>query len=182
MLRDRLNSDWRQTKLDDEKEHSVGKKKTEKKKSEEENLSRMGTSDRQLDHSQFRKGGVLSLFLGNFLSEEELDTYLSETFPVDFGFVIDPRAGPEGHVSSDRSCPVGELLRGFSRSADFVEVVTKALVKDGWHRSKAAVVFYNFCYDPNAYRLFNAWNKLKFRGTFLLKERTWIPFGKEELG
>jgi len=134
------------------------------------------TAEKQLDHGQFRKGGVLSLFLGGFKSEEELDSYLSDTFPVDFGFVIDPRDGPETYVAPNPSCPVADLLKGFSRSAEFVEPVTKALATDGWHRSDAAVVFYNFCYDPKAYRLFNGWGRLKFMGTYLFKEKTWVPF------
>ena len=65
------------------------------KASQEGMCNETPTAETQLDHGQFRKGGVLSLFLGGFKSEEELDAYLSDTFPVDFGFVIDPRDGPE---------------------------------------------------------------------------------------
>lgn len=149
----------------------------EKRKTlEEENVGGKARAGRQLEHSQFRKGGVLSLFLGGFKSEEELNTYLSETFPVDFGFIIDPRDGPECYAAANPSCPVADLLRGFSRSAEFVEPVRKALAKDGWHRSGAAVVFYNVCYDPKAYKRFNGFGRLKFMGTYLLKEKAWVPF------
>jgi hypothetical protein len=149
----------------------------EKRKAvEAENVDGKATAGKPLEHNQFRKGGVLSLFLGGFKSEEELDTYLSETFPVDFGFVIDPRDAPEIYVAPNPSCPVADLLKGFSWSAEFTEPVRKALAKDGWHRSGAAVVFYNFCYGPTAYKRFNGFGRLKFMGTYLLKEKAWVPF------
>jgi hypothetical protein len=149
----------------------------EKRKAvEADNVGGNATAGKQLEHTQFRKSGVLSLFLGSFKSEAELDAYLSATFPVDFGFIIDPRDGPEIYVAPNPSCPVADLLKGFSWAAEFVEPVRKALAKDGWHRSGAAVVFYNFCYDPKAYRQFNGFGRLKFMGTYLLKEKAWVPF------
>lgn len=53
-----------------------------------------------------------------------------------------------------------------------MEPVTEALAKDGWHRSGAAVVFYNLCSDRKVYRLFNGFGRLKFMGTYLLTFRT----------
>jgi hypothetical protein len=50
-------------------------------------------------HESFRAGGVVSIFIGSFMSEAELDAYLLGGFPSDFGFVIDPPAGPEYDVS-----------------------------------------------------------------------------------
>jgi hypothetical protein len=133
-------------------------------------------ADEKLSHSQFRKGGVISLFLGGFCSEDELDDYLSDTFPIDFGFEIDARDGPEAYVSPDSHCPIGELLKGFSQSGEFADAVVKPLAKDGWHRSGAAVIFYNFSYDPKVYPLYNAFGKLKFMGTYLLAERQWCRY------
>ena len=129
-----------------------------------------------LSHEQFRQGGMLSIFLGRFDSEAELDQYLSATFPIDFGFAIDPADGPEYHIDADRHCPVGKLLNGFSRSKEFSEVVAKGLVKRGWHRSRAAIVFNNFSYDPKVYPLYNHWGRMKFMGTFDLKTKTWTSF------
>ena len=148
----------------------MAKRKVPKRKSDPSNAA-----EKKLEHSQFRKGGTISLFLGAFKSEEELDAYLSETFPVDFGFTIDPRDAPEVHVSSDPSCPMADLLKGFSRYAEFLEPVVRALAKSGWHRSQGAVVFYNFSYEPKAHRLFNAWGKLKFVGKYVFQEKTWVP-------
>jgi hypothetical protein len=146
----------------------MAKKKPSKKQTEakapKENLS----------HSLFRDGGVISIFLGEFESDEEMETYFAETFPVDFGFVIDPRDAPETCVSSDMPF-VDDLLDGFSWSKDFVEPVARALAKDGWHRCSAAAVFYNFRYDPKAYLLYNAWATLCFVGTFQVKDKVWTP-------
>ena len=47
-----------------------------------------------LNHDQFRKAGINSIFLGNFLNENELEEFLSQKFPIDFGFEIYPPNGP----------------------------------------------------------------------------------------
>jgi hypothetical protein len=97
-------------------------------------------------HEQFRVGGVVSLWLGNFESEDMLDVYLDEQFENDFGFKIYPPDGPEADIE-DEAVDIRTLLNGYSRSASFVNAaVTEALAK-GWNRATTAVVFYNFQYD-----------------------------------
>ena len=100
-------------------------------------------------HSDFRKGGFVSLWLGNKLTgEEELDGYLAERFQSDFGFVIYPPDGPEYDVSETPKC-IDDLLDGFSRSTTFKEAAVEAANLMGWAEATTAVVFYNFKYDSD---------------------------------
>jgi Immunity protein 22 len=97
-------------------------------------------------HKQFRVGGVVSLWLGNFESEDMLDIYLDEQFENDFGFKIYPPDGPEADIE-DEAVDICTLLNGYSRSASFVDVAVTAALAKGWNRATTAVVFYNFQYD-----------------------------------
>jgi len=104
----------------------------------------------QAKHEDFRVGKFISLWLGNFQSEEELDEYLSsvEQFENDFGFEIYPPDGPEYDVSETGPKPIYELLEGFSRWQTFIEVATAESQSKGWIKATTALVFYNFRYDP----------------------------------
>src|SRR4051794_6356502 len=100
-------------------------------------------------HADFRKGGVVSLWLGNGLkSEAELDDYLADRFESDFGFALYPPDGPEYDVSETPK-PVRDLLDGFSRCTVFMEPAVEAAGLPGWAEATAAVVFYNFKYDSD---------------------------------
>ena len=134
---------------------------------------RFGTA---LSHATFRAGGVLSIFLGSFTSELDVDSYLSSTFSSAFGFVIDPRAGPEYTTQSDPKTPVEALLTGFSESERFAVPVARALREDGWTEAPAAVVFFHLAYDPTLFPKFNNLGPLKFVGRFDLKLRRWTSW------
>src|SRR5215212_10342402 len=98
----------------------------------------------QANHEDFRVGNFISLWLGNFQSEEELDEYLSsvEQFENDFGFEIYPPDGPESDVSETGPKPIYELLEGFSRWQTFVEAATVESQLKGWIKATTALVFY----------------------------------------
>jgi hypothetical protein len=105
-------------------------------------------------HEQFRVGKVVSLWLGNFTSEELLDEYLNEGFEEDFGFKIFTPDSPEADIE-DKAVDIRTLLNGYSQSASFVDEAVTAAQSKGWETATTAVVFYNFQYDaasitPNA--------------------------------
>jgi Immunity protein 22 len=93
-------------------------------------------------------GGVVSLWLGNFESEDMLDVYLDEQFEEDFGLKIYASDGPEADIE-DEAVDIRTLLNGFSRSASFVDAAVAAAQTKGWNNANSAVVFYNFQYDES---------------------------------
>ncbi len=101
-------------------------------------------------HVDFHAGGIISLWLGNFRSELELDDYLSlsKQFQADFGFEIDPRDGPEAKVSEDGPMDIRRLLDGLSCSGTFIDAAAEGAETQGWTKATTALVFYNFKYDP----------------------------------
>ena len=99
-------------------------------------------------YENYRVGGCISFWFGNFTSEAELDDYLSEKFENDFGFKIYPPAGPEYNVSTDGSKPISELLEGFSRWKLFIDAAKMTAIAKNWKIATTAVVFCGFKYDP----------------------------------
>ena len=118
-------------------------------------------------HDDFRVSGYISFWLGNFISEKELDDYLSEEFENDFGFEIYPPAGPEYDVSMDVSRPISELIEGFSRWKFFIDVAITTAMAKNCKFATTAVVFYAFKYDPKFINP-NGSGKLTFIGDVLL--------------
>jgi Immunity protein 22 len=119
-------------------------------------------------HEEFRNGGFVSVWLGNISDEDDLDDYLADDFPDDFGFEIDPEDGPEYDVA-EPAAPVLELLEGFSCYEDFWQEATNAAKSAGWEKASCALVFYNFAYEGG--EVSND-SPLSFIGTF--------PFSGEE--
>ena len=67
-------------------------------------------------HHDFRKGGFISLWLGDALtSEDDLDAYVRGQFHSEFGFAIQPADGPEYEVS-ELPRDLADLLEGFSHA------------------------------------------------------------------
>ncbi|WP_420454283.1 hypothetical protein [Rubrivirga sp.] len=92
----------------------------------------------------------VSIWLGDFSDEAALDDYLGDGFARDFGFEIDPPAGPEYDAGDERD--VRTLLTGFSGWRGFVDAATEAARAVGVRRASAALVFYGFEYDPSLIR------------------------------
>ncbi len=111
-----------------------------------------------LKHDEFRKGGRVSVWVGNFASETELDDYMNvqRAFETDFGFEIDERDVPETAVA-EKTIPVLELINGFSWSESYAESVNQLAKEKGLEQASTMIVFINFAYlperakpDPNA--------------------------------
>jgi Immunity protein 22 len=113
-------------------------------------------------HEEFRTGGFVSIWLGNIADEDDLDDYLADDFPDDFGFEIDPEDGPEYDVA-EPAAPVLELLEGFSCYEEFWQEATNAAKSLGWEKASCALVFYAFAYEPDTT---NDDSPLSFIGTF----------------
>ena len=65
-------------------------------------------------------GGMVSIWIGNFSSDDEFDEYmnLSGDFENDFGFKIDDNGIREGSVESCPK-PIEQLVKGFSHYESF---------------------------------------------------------------
>jgi hypothetical protein len=122
----------------------------------------------QRSHQDYRTGGVVSIWLGSIGIEDDLDDYLADDFPDDFGFEIEPEDGPEFDIANPAR-PVADLLDGFSCGEDFYDEAVQAAKDAGWERANCVLVFYNFAYEPTTS---SDDAPLVFLGTF--------PFGFED--
>ena len=120
---------------------------------------------RSATHADFRKDRFVAVWIGDKLTtEDELDAYLRGQFRAEFGFAIDPPAGPECFVT-DEPQDVAELLDGFSSAASFVEDAIEGARLMGWERATTAMVFYHFKYDSDFDRSTDD-SPLRFVGNF----------------
>jgi hypothetical protein len=103
-----------------------------------------------IPYERFRTGGKVSVWIGNFSSDLELDDYLnlSRGFEKDFNFRLNERDMPESSVESE-TMPIGRLVDGFSWSKSYAEKVVEAADRKGIKTATTIVVFLNFEYDPN---------------------------------
>ena len=102
-----------------------------------------------MKHNDFRKGGMVSVWIGNFRSDFELDDYmnLSRTFEKDFQFELNESDMPETSVEFE-PVPVSQLINGFSWSDSYAQPITEFAKKRGIERATTMVVFLNFEYQP----------------------------------
>lgn len=102
-----------------------------------------------MKQNDFRKGGMVSVWVGNFASDTELDDYinLSRKFEEDFGFELNERDMPETSVKSV-ALPVAELVTGFSWSESYSSSVANLAKQRGVESVTTMVVFHNFEYQP----------------------------------
>lgn len=101
-----------------------------------------------IQHSELRVGTTVSIWLGSFRTEGELDSYLKHDFSADFGFTYEPQAGPEACTRVGEPVPVRELLSKFSMSRRFIDRAVECATAHGWAAANSAVVFYSTRYDP----------------------------------
>jgi hypothetical protein len=99
-------------------------------------------------HEDFRASRYVSVWLGNFETDAELDAYLDGQFVEDFGFEILPPEGPELAISEEGPVEIPDLIEGFSDWQAFIKPASIAAMEQGWEEATTAVVFYNFCYQP----------------------------------
>ena len=106
-----------------------------------------------MKHNDFSKGGMVSVWVGDFGSDIQLDDYmnLSRRFEQDFGFEYNERNAPEA-VVTDTPVPTVELVNGFSRSDSYAASVAELAEKQGIAKATTMVVFLNFVYDPERTR------------------------------
>ncbi len=117
-----------------------------------------------MKHNDFRKGGMVSVWIGNFTSDIELDEYinLSRKFEEDFQFTLNERDMPETCVECE---PVGvdKLVNGFSWSESFAQAIIRLAKMHGIEKATTMVVFLNFAYQPERTRP-HEHSPLKFLG------------------
>ena len=101
-------------------------------------------------YNDFRKGGFVSIWIGNFKSDIELDDYLnlSREFENDFGFEINEKDMPEISIES-QSTPIKKLVDGFSWSGSYSNGVANFAKKLGVDSATTMIVFLNFAYAPD---------------------------------
>jgi len=101
-----------------------------------------------VQHSELRAPATVSVWLGDFRTEGELDDYLREDFSLHFGFAYEAPAGPEACAHPGEPISVSELLLGFSQSRRFIDRAVEVALQHGRSVANAAVVFYATRYDP----------------------------------
>ena len=112
---------------------------------------------------------MVSVWVGNFHSDDELDDYinLSRQFEEDFGFELNERDMPETSVKSV-SLPIDELVKRFSWRESYSSAVTDLAKKHGIDAATTMVVFLNLEYQPEHTKL-NENAPLQFLGAVPFK-------------
>ncbi|HEV2695895.1 MAG TPA: immunity 22 family protein [Verrucomicrobiae bacterium] len=117
-----------------------------------------------LKHDEFRKGGRVSVWIGNFASDIELDDYLNiqRTFEKDFDFEINERDMPESKVEEE-AVPIAKLVEGFSWADSYAGAVARLAEERGVNQATTMVIFINFEYNSERVKC-NPDSLLKFLG------------------
>jgi hypothetical protein len=104
-----------------------------------------------MKHDQFRKGGRVSVWIGNLTSDVELDDYMNiqRTFEKDFGFEINERDMPETKVEEE-PVPIAKLIEGFSWAEAYAESVNDLANEKGIEWATTMIIFINFEYNPES--------------------------------
>ena len=97
--------------------------------------------------SDFQKPGTVSVWVGDFRTEDDLDDYLSGEFESDFGFAIYDRAVREIGVEPE-PVSIEQLVAPFSRADTFASGVVDAARKVGRTSASAMFIIYFFAFDP----------------------------------
>jgi hypothetical protein len=102
-----------------------------------------------MKQNDFRKAGMVSVWVGNFGSDMQLDDYLdlNRTFEEDFGFELNERDPPETFVNN-APATIPELVNGFSRSDSYAQSVVELASIQAIERATTMIVFFNLEYEP----------------------------------
>jgi len=98
------------------------------------------------------EGKVLALWVGNFGSPEDMDSYINGSFEEDFGFRMNDRSMPEVSEPSGASLPIKELLTGFSFYEGWIDRAVSVCEEKKIAEAKAAVVFHHLRYREDLCR------------------------------
>jgi hypothetical protein len=106
-----------------------------------------------MKHSDFQKGGVVSIWVGNFQSDADLDDYLNleRKFEDDFCFELNDADMPETCVEQQPTA-IESLVDGFSWSRHYKDGVVHLAKEQGIEKATTMLVFLNFAYDPSQAR------------------------------
>ena len=125
-------------------------------------------------HAMLRSGEWYPLFIGRFTSKLDLDIYMTDKFPANFGFVIDPPSGPAHDVRADPLTPIEYLINGFSESERFA--TSRASPADGWLDTRSGDGgLLPSRLRSEAVRKFNNFGPLKFARTFDFVSKALTP-------
>ena len=102
-------------------------------------------------HASMRTDSVVSLWLGDLPSEPAYEAYFEQHFATDFGFIVDPAAGPE-YTVRPKAIPVSDLLGGLSFAETFSDEAVAVAASRGFKTARTAVVFYGLRYRPELIR------------------------------
>jgi len=102
-----------------------------------------------MKYNDFRKGGMVSVWVGDFTSDIDLDDYLnlSRAFEPDFGFELNDRNMPET-VVKEAPTSIADLVAGFSWSKSYAAEVVNLANAQGISKATTMLVFLNFEYRP----------------------------------
>lgn len=103
----------------------------------------------------------MSVWVGDFCSEEDFDDYLLDHFDKEFGFEVRPEVVREMGVEP-APVEIGALVRGFSRAKTFDAKVIEAARAQGITAASSMFIMYNFEYDVACQQVPNA--RVKFIG------------------
>lgn len=102
-----------------------------------------------MKHDDFRKGGMVSVWIGNFSSDDALDDYLNldRKFEEDFGFELNENDMPETSVEST-PLAINKLVEGFSWHEAYAQSIVELAKRQGIEQATTMIVFLNFGYRP----------------------------------
>ena len=91
---------------------------------------------------------MVSVWAGDFRTEDDFDDYLNGEFELDFGFAIPDRAVQEIGVEPE-PVSIEQLVAPFSRSSTFAPGVVEAAHRIGCASASAMLIIYFFAFDPS---------------------------------
>lgn len=100
----------------------------------------------------FIRPGFVSVWVGDFRTENDLEDYLLDHFATDFGFEVRLEAVQEMGVENEPT-EIGRLVQGFSRSKTFDSKVVDAARKNGIVKASSMFIIYDFNYDSTSQKV-----------------------------
>ncbi|QYY36749.1 immunity 22 family protein [Ruficoccus sp. ZRK36] len=98
------------------------------------------------DYHDYVEGGVVSIWIGSFTDESDLDDYLQSIFPKDFGIKIPTfKIGELWAESSPVS--IFELVKDFSKAGRFEMKCVEAAKRLNIVEASCMFIAYDFRYD-----------------------------------
>lgn len=97
----------------------------------------------------FVSSGFVSVWIGDFRSEDDLDDYIDDIFPKEFGFQVPPQVVCEIGVRP-QPMEIASIVQGFSRWKTFESAVIEAAQSRGIKEAACMFVIYNFKYDGSS--------------------------------